>query len=298
MKRVILTTAVAAITVCGFTRPAAADDWSKPFKDAGGRASDGLKELGKRADQGKNDLGRDIRGVRDQAVDQAEKYRRQAQEAIDRFNQLRRDADTLMSEYQKYERLAKGDDARLRAEAYRQLQNMGVMGSNQRDVQANMTRGLALVIWSSHFDHFEEQKFAVALGESVASGNPGPALAYVKQFAAESKKTVLDNLKNAPQQVRRKVETEFEKMLVEALDKAVNKGQPLELRFEGVSLSVGLATYNHWCDIRFKWPELVPTRQVLGVQLYEIRMKDGGGRIPLPNTYQPYARVQVKYSSR
>ncbi len=296
-RKHILTT-IAATAAFGFSQSARADGIGGVAGTVGGKISGGFKEGVKRTGQGVNDLARDGREVRDQAVDQAEKYRRQAQEAIDRFNQLRRDVDNLMSEYQKYERLAKGDDARLRAEAYRQLQNMGVMGSNQRDVQANMTRGLALVIWSSHFDHVEQQKFATALAASVASGNPGPALTYVKQFAAESKKTVLDNLKNAPQQVRKKVEAEFEKMLVAALDKAVNKGQPLELRFEGVSLTVGLATYNHWCDIRFKWPELVPTRQILGVQLYEIRMKDGGGRIPLPNTYQPYARVQVKYSSR
>jgi len=271
-----------------------ADRIARQAREARERADREAREAAARA-------ARAAQEARDRVVREAariDELRRQAQDTIKRFNELRRDAEKLRAEYRKYEELANVDSAQLRAEAYKQLQKSGAMGSNRQDVKDRLDRGLSLVLWAKEFDHVEEIKFATALSASAASGNPGPALAYVKKFAADTKATVLKNLKNAPKDAQRKVEREFEKLFVEALDKAVNKGKPLELRFEGVSVTVGLATYNHWCNVKYSFPELVKSSVVLGVQLYEVRMAKKEFRIPLPNTFQPYVRVAVKYSSK
>ena len=126
----------------------------------------------------------------------------------------------------------------------------------------------------------------------------GLVLLSHKGFALETKKIVLQHLKNAPKQLQQTVEREFETLLIAAIEKAVNQGRPPELRFGGVSVVVGLATYNHWCNVKFQWPELVPTANILGIQLYEIRMVKRDMRIPLPNTFQPYVQVRVNYSAR
>lgn len=59
-----------------------------------------------------------------------------------------------------------------------------------------------------------------------------------------------------------------------------------------------IATDNHWCTVKHQEPQLVETQKVLGVQLYEVRFKACEKKIPLPNTFQPYVRVQMKVSVR
>ena len=135
---------------------------------------------------------------------------------------------------------------------------------------------------------------AQALAASAATGNPAPALAYLHQFAVDSEAQVLRNLRHAPQQAREVVEREFKRLLVDALDRGRGGGGPVGLRVEGVDLTVGIATYNHWVTIRYILPELVPTQRILGVQLYDIRTHQHEVRVPLPNTFQPYARVAVR----
>lgn len=278
-----------------------AEEKARKLREERDRIAKQAEEAARKARETRDEAMRRAAELERQAREQAakvEEFRRKAQEMIDRFNKLRRDAESIEAEYKKYEKLAQGDSAQLREEAYRQLRKSGVMGSNKTKIKAELEKGLSFVLWAKEFDHFEEIKFATALGASVASGNPGMALKYVEQFALESKKEVLKNLKRAPKEVQRKVEKEFEKLFVEALDKAVSKGRPIELNFEGVTLTVGLATYNHWSNVKYSWPELVKTTQMFGVQLYDIKLRNKENKIPLPNTFQPYVRLAVKYSSK
>ena len=58
------------------------------------------------------------------------------------------------------------------------------------------------------------------------------------------------------------------------------------------------ATDNHWRAVKYQKPQLVETQKVLCVQLCEVRFKPQERRVPLPNTLQPYVRVEVKASVR
>lgn len=270
-------------------------------RDESNREAQQLREARDRAAKEANEVARKLREARDRAAQEAAKVdnlRRQAQEAIARFEKLKKDTEHLETEYKKYEKLAKGNSADLRAEAYNQLRKSGVMGSNKESVKKEINSGLSVVLWAKEFDHAEEIKFGMALAASVASSNPGPALAYVKGFAIETKVEMLKQLKNAPDKIRKQFEAEFEKLLVTALDKAVNHGQLPVLTFGGASVKFGLATYNHWCNVRYETPELVPTSKILGVQLYEVRTHKKQINIPLPNTFQPYVKVEVKVAVR
>lgn len=324
-KRLLL---VAVVAACGMStaragwNPFGGGKVPNPLNDAKNQAEQEarrLREERDRAARTAEEQARRVREARDRAAREAEEVARKARETrervaqeaakvdelrrraeaeVTRFKKIRQDVERAVAEYDRLQRLAGGDDARLRDEAYRQLRAAGVMGSNQAEVKKKIERGFGHTLWGKEFDHIEQQKFAMALAASAASGNPGPALAYVKQYAADTKKTLLAQLKAAPKEVQQKAEAEFERLLVDALDKAVRNGKVPELRFGGVTLTVGMATYNHWCAVKYQEPQLVETQKVFGVQLYEVRFKPQEKRIPLPNTCQPYVRVEVKASVR
>lgn len=264
-----------------------AEEKAKRLRDERDRAAKQAEEAARKVREERDRLAREAAKV--------DELRKRAESEMARFRELKKRAEQLMVDCDRYQRLASGDDAKLRAEAYRQLRAAGVMGTNQADVKKGIERGFGHTLWGKEFDHIEEQKFAVALGASAASGNPGPAIAYIKQYAADTKRTLLEQLKSAPKEVRKKAEDEFERLLVDALNKA-RKGKVPELQFAGVKLAVGIATYNHWCTVQYQMPELVPTEKVLGVQLYEVRFKKQERKVPLPNTFQPHVRVEVKAS--
>lgn len=222
---------------------------------------------------------------------------REAQNVIARFHDLQRDAARAQEEFHKLQNMSNMDNRQLRAEAYRQLRDSGTLGSNKDQVLKRLNDGLSVFIPAAEIDHFDEIQFAGSLAASVASGNPGPALAYLEQLAVESKATFLRNLRNAPDQVREKLEREFEALLVRALDRARRDGRPIQLTIEGVTMEAGLATFNNWVDVRYQVPRLVETGEILGVKMYRIEMERHTKRLPMPNTFLPYVRLQVNYAA-
>jgi hypothetical protein len=232
----------------------------------------------------------------DEAKKQAariDELRQQAQRALNDFNRMKEEFDKNRAEFQKLAQQAERGDLNA-VEARNRLLKAGGLCSNRADVKKSHDRGLGVVLWAKEFDHLEQQKFAASLGTSVVTANPGPALAYVQQFAVESKGQLLKNLKNAPAQTQRRAQREFEMLLVQGLNAAVNRKAPPAYGFDGIDLKVGLATYNHWVEIRMNQPRLVPTEKILGVQLYRIATDPVTIKTPLPNTFQPYMELVVR----
>lgn len=219
--------------------------------------------------------------------------RKQAERVIRDCQRMRDEFEKNRAEFQKLAKEAERGDLDA-AEARRRLLQAGGLRSNRADVKKAHDRGLGLVLWAKELDHLEQQKFAAALGSSIATANPGPALAYVQYFATASKAEVLKNLKNAPAQTQRRAQREFEMLLVQGLNAAVNRQAPPAYGFDGIDLKVALATYNHWVEIRMNQPRLVPTEKIAGVQFYRITTDPVTVKASLPNTFQPYLELVVR----
>jgi len=124
--------------------------------------------------------------------------RQQAERVLRDYKRMKEEAEKAQEKYEQMEKLSKSGNLDTSKEAYKALAAAGVLGTNRAEVMKGINGGFSVVIWGKEFDHFEEQKLAAALGASVASANPGPALVYIKQFALQTKAEVLKNLKAAP----------------------------------------------------------------------------------------------------
>lgn len=220
--------------------------------------------------------------------------RRKAQDAIDEFHRLKRDVEALYSRVEEARRLVSMDNQEMRREGYHRLRQMGVIGSNRDSILAGLRSGVGVFIPAAEFDHVEEANLAKAVGQSVAAVNPGPVYVYLQQFLIESKRTFLSNLQNAPADVRERLATEFEMQILRALDEAFHGRAPQPFVVHGVVARVGVATFNNWVDIRYKEPELINADKILGVQLYRVGMQDRIKQIPLPNTFLPYVKLELR----
>jgi hypothetical protein len=223
-----------------------------------------------------------------------DELRRKAERVIKDFKRMKEEAEKTQREYDRLSKLARSGKLDAGQEAYRALASAGVLQTNQERVKKSLDDGLGLIIWGKEFDHFEEQQLAAALAASVASGNPGPAMVYVKKFALESKAEVMRSLQSAPVRLRKKVEAEFEMFLIRGLEAIIKGQRPPSFAIDGVDVRLGLATYNHHVAIRTSVPRLVETEKILGVQLYRIATDAQTITVPLPNTFQPYFKVAVR----
>jgi uncharacterized membrane protein len=122
--------------------------------------------------------------------------------------------------------------------------------------------------------------FTQAVGASVATGNPGPAMTYLEYVVMETKRQLLAN---ANAEMRRMVH-DLERMLIGALNDSIRSGRPVQFYFHGAEVQVGVATYNHWKKISGNYPKVDRGR---------ISWDHLERTIPLPNTHQPYVRLRV-----
>lgn len=242
--------------------------------------------------------------LRKQAWEQAralEAQRQRIQELRDRaadivgdFERRKDEAQQTLKRVKELHDLAQSRDSEQMRIAIEQLRKYGRMSTNQRGVQKTINDRFFVVVWSKEFDQVEEVRFAQALGASVATANPAPAIQYVTQFAAESKRTVVENLRKAPDAVRTKLEREFEQLLVKGLDAAINGKRPAMVKVKAVDIVINVATYNHEFVVELVDPRLVKTGEVLGVPVYTIEAESRTIRIPMPNTFQPYVGLVVQ----
>jgi hypothetical protein len=222
-----------------------------------------------------------------------DELRKQAERVLRDFDRMKDEAEKAQREYDRLAKLARSNNLNGQ-EAIRTLKAAGGLRSNRDNVVKGIDSGLGVVVWGKEIDHIEEQKLAAALATSVATANPGPAVAMIKQFAAATKAEVLKSLRSAPGQVQQKAQREFEGLLVQGLNAAIKGQRPPGFGLDGIDLTVALATYNHWIDVRINQPRLVPTEKVLGVQLYRIATDPKTIQVPLPNTFQPYLKLAAR----
>ena len=224
-------------------------------------------------------------------------HRRRVQREVEnvrrRFGELKRNVERRQAEIEKLKKLCNGDSRELRAQAYRELRNAGAFGTNKNEVRRRLQNGLSVVVYGAEIDHVDEVQFAAAIGSSIATGNPGPVTLYLKQMLAESKATFIRNLENAPRENRDRLIAEFEPTFLRSLEQAMQGRQPVRVPVNGVSMEVGVATFNSWIDVRYQVPRLVDNGSVVGIRLYRIDTSRHHQKIPLPNTFQPYVKLQV-----
>ena len=223
-----------------------------------------------------------------------EDLRRQAEKEIKKFERMKDEFEKAKNEFDRLSKLAQSSDLNLQKEAYRTLTTSGVLKSNRDDVVKGIKQGLSEVVWGKEFDLIEQKKLATALGTSIATANPGPALLYINQFAVATKAEVMRNLRNASARAQQKVQDEFEMLLIKGLNALVKGQRPPNFGIDGMDLSVALATYNNWVVVRLDQPRLVPTEKISGVQLYRIATDPKTINVPLPNTFQPYFKLALR----
>lgn len=263
-------------------------------KDAAARLDRERLEAQRRAEQAARKKAAELDAARKRVEAEVRKVREQ-------YESLKRQAQEAEKNYETARRFLNSNPSKSRDEIVRHLKQAAGLRSNKDSVQASI-RGrdrLSQVIYGKEFDHLEQKQFATAMAASVVSANPGPVLVYLKTFLAQTKVEVVNNLKQASREVRDKLSREFDMLVIQALDKAVRQGKALDVSLHGVDVEIGLATYNHWVELKWKEPSLDRVDSgVPGVPGYRLRQKDVERKLPLPNTFQPYLKVRVRFSTR
>jgi len=205
-----------------------------------------------------------------------------------------REAERRNAELERWKKLSGMSNRELRAQAYRELRNAGAFGTNKDQVRRNLQNGLSVVIYGAEIDHVDEIQFAASIAASIATANPGPVAAYLQQMVAESKATFLRNLQNAPAEARDQLLARFEQDFLRAIEQSLREHRPIRLPYNEVVMEVGMATYNNWIDVHYQTPRLADNGSALGIRLYRIEMQRHHRQIQLPNTFQPYVKIQLR----
>jgi hypothetical protein len=133
--------------------------------------------------------------------------------------------------------------------------------TNKWEIRHNLEKGGWWVAYGKEIGEEEYVEFATAIAASVASDNPGPAMAYLENLVKESV-VVLEN--NAGREFGDKLKSIAEKELVAVIHDAIKNGKVRTIKLKGLEVQLGVATYN--------------------------RSESG---LPLPNTFQPYMRMRL-----
>jgi hypothetical protein len=157
--------------------------------------------------------------------------------------------------------------------------------SNKGQVQAALREGGWQVAFGKEIDYAEYEKFCAAVALAIATDNPSPVLAYIQYLVAQTKVEIMRSL-NAE---ARRTLANLEMQIVAALDRAIKTGQITEIRFGGMDVRIGIATYNHWKSVSGNYPK-IDRRSITWEHLEN--------RIPLPNTHQPYVAYRFRYTLR
>jgi hypothetical protein len=133
--------------------------------------------------------------------------------------------------------------------------------TNKWEIRHNLEKDGWWVAYGKEIGYQEYYAFYNAVVASVASENPGPAMAYLQALIEESVRVLA---KNAGQRFGTELQQLAQKQLVAAMKDAMVNGRIRTLNITGAQIQLGMATYN--------------------------RSESG---VPLPNTFQPYLRMRL-----
>lgn len=153
------------------------------------------------------------------------------------------------------------------------------ISNNIAERQGEIRHRYNSVIWSKHFDYAEYVKFASAIAAAVASENPGPVEIYLKELLAEMKQQLIRNGEAEGREIARRLGM---RLLVQAVNAAVNGGPMPRLDLGHVRIVPGKVMYDHWKDITLRIPEVHGTT---------VKWHDVHNRQDLPHTFQLYIGV-------
>ncbi len=215
---------------------------------------------------------------------------REAQNKVNRVSDLENQINSRLRQIDEVRRLV--NDPRQYEASLRRLVSEGLVDSNRNQVLADLKKGTLVFVSSKEINYIEYAKLCASIGEAAATGNPGPVLAYVQGFLAESKATVLNNLRNVPANLRPVIQNEVEQLLLGAINQAAKGGQQAPFRYRGLNMVAGVASFNHWVTVKYSWPRIHETGRKFGIPIYEIIMDQHSVKIPLPNTHLPYLAIR------
>ena len=133
--------------------------------------------------------------------------------------------------------------------------------TNKWEIRHNLEKDGWWVAYGKEVGYQEYYEFYQAVGASVASDNPGPAMAYL-EYTIQEGVTVL--LRNAGREFGDRLRSVAQRELVRVMNDAIRHGRVETIRLRDLQLQLGMATYN--------------------------RSESG---VPLPNTFQPYIRMRL-----
>jgi len=145
-----------------------------------------------------------------------------------------------------------------------------VKETNRAEVQTRICGAGGTVVFGKELDHAEYLKIAGALATAIATETPAPVVAYFQEFAAESTRALATGLKQA--------------LILMALR---NPGKVF--RDGKWEVTGGFATYEHWKAIGIEVPDRV---EIKGFNV-TVRKRMEWAKVQLPNTHQPWVRLQI-----
>ena len=109
-------------------------------------------------------------------------------------------------------------------------------------VRENLERDGWWVAYGHEIAYPEYSGMCGAIAASVATGEPAPALAYLDFLIDES----VDELEtNAEQKFGEELQNLAKKVLIDALDDAIEHGQIQTIKLQDIEVQIGIATYTH-----------------------------------------------------
>lgn len=137
--------------------------------------------------------------------------------------------------------------------------------TNKWEIRHNLEKDGWWVAYGKEIGYQEYAEFSGAVATSVATDNPGPAMAYLKGLVVESIRVLAEN---AGREFGDRLRGVAERELVAVFNDAMRHGRVRTIRIPGAEVQLGMATYN--------------------------RSESG---VPLPNTFQPYMRMRLVFDS-
>lgn len=133
--------------------------------------------------------------------------------------------------------------------------------TNKWEIRHNLEKGGWWVAYGKEVGYEEYYEFYQAVAASVATDNPGPAIAYLTALLAESAEVLV---RNAGKEFGGRVQDLAKQEIVAAMHDAIKNGKVKTLQLRGIEFQIGMATYNR-----------------------------SESSVPLPNTFQPYMRMRL-----
>lgn len=129
------------------------------------------------------------------------------------------------------------------------VKNLEATYDTDRDDVNEILQSLSIVvIYGAEIDWEEYQKLAIALGQSVAGGNPGPIINSILELNAKMVDTFRRNATREAQIVAQNL---TQSLLMNLLNQSVITSSPVISSISGIKVRVGFNTYYHSKVISF-----------------------------------------------